>query len=300
MDSANYWEDKFAQYYFDIDLNDKGGKVVEQEKESISNEQQEVILEEVLVSSRLEDARDEEKDEKEEKPKRVVKPITKDDMEMLLSQQNTCKEIIHRLHEKTQQIIPLCRKSQQPKGIRIIVKKLKAVMDVSIATKALISNYLETKDTIAFHTIEDSGLKRRATNTYRMVLAHDQSMTEGLEVVENMIKNDEDRMTINLRSCIIKEQALTLYDNAKKQATAFCKAIESYPSDNAPLDVLARFAEKKDEEAMKSIDDTLTIAQTAMVLTEDAPRMIEALNRDDTKTIITLQKNLIDNIFKAD
>ena len=46
-----------------------------------------------------------------------------------------------------------------------------------------------------------------------------------------------------------------------------------------------------------SIDGALDLAETAMVLVEDAPAMLVALDKNDTDTMMRLQKKLIDYHF---
>ena len=49
---------------------------------------------------------------------------------------------------------------------------------------------------------------------------------------------------------------------------------------------------------MDCVDVTLAVAGTSMVLVEDAPAMKEALDNNDTDTLIRLQQKLIDYLFE--
>lgn len=308
--NSNNWEYLFEKYNFDLNT-DKKEEVSNKEEQLGKFESEhakdnnlpvednkstaELLTEESeggLVSS---DAID---NDDEEEPEPEAKPVTKEELELLSSQQAMCAEIAGSLHNKAQQLISLCSEFQQPKGISKVVRFLDDVRCVCVATRILIEHYLEKNQTEAFQTIGDSKLKRMATNSFRTIQAHEISLKEGMDDVEGLIKGEKDRHTLNLRMRIIAAQVASIHDFAKKQATTFSKAIDSHPSENAALDILKLIAEKEDKEVNTCIDYTLNLVGMSMVMTEDAPNMLEALVHNDTKSIINLQKKLIDYIFK--
>ena len=113
-----------------------------------------------------------------------------------------------------------------------------------------------------------------------------------------MIKSGDDRVILNLKIRSIKDQTIKIYGEVERQAVAFSKTIEMFPSENGSLALLNRFTERNDQKLMTSIDNTLNLAGTAMVLVEDVPAMLDALKNNDTDTIVCLQKKLIDYIFE--
>lgn len=229
-------------------------------------------------------------------PKTEPEPISRDEWEQLSDQQRRCEEIVDALREKIQFVRSICGPNQQPKGICTILNHLGSVADVAVATKALVDFYLEN-NVQQLHSIDDCKLKRMAVNTFRSLDNRQLRLQASLDELDSMINAGEERVVLNLRTRNIKDQTVKLYYVAERQAKAFSKTIDIFPSKDGSLDLLKRFAERNDRKVMTSIDNTLGMAETAMVLVEDAPAMLDALKNDDTDAMVSLQKKLIDNMF---
>ena len=304
---ATNWEDEFAKY--DFDLNKDKGKADKVEKQFDTFELNDEALEnshrvegektsESIPSEVNEEWHEADQADDDKKASEIIENlITLEELQLLSIQQKSCEKIANDLHEKAQHIISLCAECQQPKGIRTIVRYLKYAEDVALATRVLFDLYIKENLTEAFQSIGTSKLKSKATNTFRTIQAHEPSLKEGFEVIAEMT-NEEDRQTLNLRTRIIKEQVSSLHNFTKSQASAFSKAIDCFPSENGSLDLLKKISEKEDKKVNASIDETLKLADTIKVMVEDAPLMLQALQRNDTDTIVNLQKKLIDNVFK--
>ena len=229
-------------------------------------------------------------------PKTEPEPISRDEWEQLSDQQRRCEEIVDALREKIVYVVSLCGPNQQPKSIRSNLSYLGSVADAVVATKALVDFYLENNVHLLF-SIEECKLKRMAVNIFSSLQDREPRLQAGLDELEKMIVAGEERVVLNLRTRSIKELILKIYNEAERQAKAFSKAIDGFPSEDGSLDLLKRFAERGDPKVMTSIDNTLDLAGTAMVLVEDVSAMLDALKNNDTDTIVCLQKKLIDKMF---
>lgn len=232
----------------------------------------------------------------EPKPAPEPEPILRDEWEHLSEQERMCEQTIQTLCEKIHYLVSLCDPFQQPKGIRTVIRHLHGVSDTALATKALVDFYLEN-NAQQLHSIEESKLNRKAINVFRSLQDRKPKLLAGMDELESMIKAGEERVILNLRTRNLKDQTFKLFSEAERQAEAFSKAIEMFPSEDGSLALLKRFAERNDPKEMACIDNTLNLAGTAMVLVADAPAMLEALKNNDTNAIVSLQKKLIDNIF---
>lgn len=232
-----------------------------------------------------------------DQPKREPKPWTRNDLERISTHLATCIDTSDGFRDKATRLIPLCADNQLPKGMRTIIHHFSNLSDTAAATKALVDYYLETDDEQRFASIKESKLSMTTNIIGKMLENHGQRLQEGLDELEEMIKNGEERIVLNQKTRNIKKKTSLLNNYAEQQAHAFSKAIESYNPDQDPLPILERFAACNDKKIMTCIDNTLNLAGTSMVLVEDAPKMIEALEHNDTKAIIELQKKMIDNLF---
>lgn len=231
----------------------------------------------------------------EEKTRRKTKPLTREELEELSCRQKICEERAGSFRERMLQLLSLCSDSQLPKGMRIVISHLGHVMDTATATRALADYYLETNED--YQSIKGSGLKSMANLTYSKIQVFDPILQEALDKFEDMIKTGEERVALNQRVRTIKKRTLSLNGHAESQAQAFSVAIKSYSPDLGSLPLLKRFAKRNDKKVMTGIDNTIGLAGTSVVLVEDSPTMIEALQNDDTDTMIRLQKKLIDYLI---
>ena len=225
------------------------------------------------------------------------KPLTREDLEKISSDQRCCEETTIQLRDRVQQLISLCSGSQLPKGMRSIIRCLGEVSDTSVATRALADFYLESVEEQRYTVFEESKLKSTAFHTVRTLQAQEPVIQEVLGELEDMIRKGEDRVTLNLWARVVKENLLKVRKKAKDQAIAYSKAIDGFHPEKGALAILERFAEKGDKVIVASIDGALDLAETAMVLVEDAPAMLVALDKNDTDTMMRLQKKLIDYHF---
>lgn len=225
------------------------------------------------------------------------KPLTREDLEKISNDQRFSEETTIQLRDRVQQLIPLCSGGQLPKGMRTIIRQLGEISDTSVATRALADFYLEFVEEQRYVVFEESKLKSTASHTVRALQAQEPIIQEVLDELEEMIRKGEDRVILNLRTRVIKENLFKVRKKVKDQAVAYSKAIDGFHPEKGALAMLARFAEKGDKVIMACIDGTLDLAETAMVLVEDAPAMLVALDKNDTDTMMRLQKKLIDYHF---
>jgi len=224
-------------------------------------------------------------------------PINREEWEKLSEQQGICEETVAVLKDKLVSLASVCDPRQKPKGIATILTHLNGVTSCTAATKALVDYYLEVNAAHALQNVEKCNLKFEANNTYQDLQSRKAILQENLDLLEKMIVEGEERFVLNVRTQTIKEHTLRLSIEAKRQAMAFSNVVGVHPSPDGSLALLKRFAERNDKKEMDSIDYTLNMAETAMVLVEDAPAMLTALKNDDTDAIVCLQKKLIDYIF---
>jgi hypothetical protein len=231
-----------------------------------------------------------------EEPKAEPEPVSRDEWEQLSDQQRRCEEMVEAVREKIRHVVSLCGPNQQPKGIRTILSHLDSAADAAVATKALVDFYLGN-NVQQLRSIEESKLKRMAVNIFRSLQERKPRLLASFDELESMVRAGEERVILNLRTRGIKGQSFKLMSEAERQAKAFSKAIDRFPSEDGSLDLLKRFAERGDQKVMTAIDNTLNLAGTAMVLVADAPAMLVALKNNDTDAMVSLQKKLIDNMF---
>ena len=300
MGSFNDWEDDQDSFY------DWGSQFGKSKVEPESNKKIEVAEEPEPQKEEL--PLDPQKEEPHQEPVKVEvttetpdpseTPASSEETEVvekLSADQRELEEKAKELRENVQRLIPMCSESQLPKGLRTIIKALGDIADTAVATWSLADFYLESVEKQRFVIFKESGLKSTANSTLRIF--NEQDFKDTLSELEDLIKKGEERVILNLRTRIIKDRLLFLRKIVQQQAKAYSKAIGSFHPDKGALPLLERFAEKGNKAVMASIDNTLQIAGTSIVMVEDAPALQEALDKDDTDTIIRLQQKLIDYIF---
>lgn len=236
----------------------------------------------------------------QEEPKSVKKPLVREALEKMASQQGECHEIVCNWLDRFKQLLSLCEEKQLPKGIRTILKHWGHVSDTALSTKALVDYLLETNEEKKFCILEESKLKQHAFSTYRMVMSYQADTEVALDKLEERIKQGEERHILNLSTQIIKKKTSHLESHVERQAKAYSETLDAYSPAQGALLMQERFANRGDCVVMDSIDNTLNLAGTDFVLTEDAPTMREALEHNDTDTIVRLQQKLIDHLFEKE
>ena len=224
----------------------------------------------------------------------VIKPITFEELELMASQQMLSYEVTENLRDKTIQLASICGEYQLPKGTRAFIRRLESFGAVALATKALAAYCMELNDERLLQSIQESKLQRLSNKAYELIQNHLVGIQENLDEIENLIREGEDRPLLNTYMRDIKGQTSRIFVDVEKQAKAFAKAITMYAPDKSSLPLLKVFAERNDKKVVASIDRTLSIVGTSVVLVDDAPAMLNALERNDTDTMIGLQKKLID------
>lgn len=225
-------------------------------------------------------------------------PLKREEVEEFALHQKESAEKIAVHFDRFQQMMSLCEASNYPKSVNVITSHFIHLLNVARASKALADYYLETDETLKFQTLEDSKLMLFSKNTSMMIQSYDSELETALGGLEERIKQGESRHLLNLGTQAIKAVTGYLDGFAERQAKAYSEALDAYSPTQGSLVMLERFAHRGDREVMASIDHTLNLAGTDLVLTEDAPAMMEALERNDTDTIIRLQQKLIDHLFE--
>lgn len=221
----------------------------------------------------------------EEPPRRVFPPLTGDDMTRLSTRLEKAIETAIPIRDQAEHMIKDHADIRLPKGLRTTSSLLCDVINVLIATKALIDLYLELGVEPLYQSVDDNRLKTTTANTISTLMAHVPTIKEGLDDVESKISEGYDRPSANLRIRIIKAQALATQSLAIQQAQALAQTIEVFPLENGALRVLCLLQEKGDQMVMTSMDKTMEIAKHVQVPVADAPAMLEAVCNNDQKAV---------------
>lgn len=220
-----------------------------------------------------------------EPPRRVFPPLTGDDMTKLSTRLEKAIETAIPIRDQAEHMIKDHADIRLPKGLRTTSSLLCDVVNVLIATKALIDLYLELGVEPLYQSVDDNRLKTTTANTISTLMAHVPTIKEGLDDVESKMSEGYDRPSANLRIRIIKAQALATQSLAIQQAQALAQTIEVFPLENGALRVLCLFQEKGDQIVMTSMDKTMEIAKHVQMPVADAPAMLEAVRNDDQKAV---------------
>lgn len=221
----------------------------------------------------------------EEPPLRVFPPLTGDDMTKLSTRLKKAIETAIPIRDQAEHMIKDHADIRLPKGLRTTSSLLCDVVNVLIATKALIDLYLELGVEPLYQSVDDNRLKTTSANTIGTLMAHVPTIKEGLDDVENKMSEGYDRPSANLRIRIIKAQALTTQSLAIQQARALAQTIEAFPLENGALRVLCLLEEKDDQTMWKCMDKAMELAEHVQVPVADAPAMLEAVRSNDQKTV---------------
>ena len=225
-------------------------------------------------------------------------PLKREEIEELALRQQENAERVSVHFDRFQQMMSLCEAYNYPKSVGAITSHFIHLLNVAMATKALADFFLETDETFRFHILEDSKLMLFSKNTSMMIQTYDSELESALNGLEERIKQGESRHLLNIGTQAVKAVTGYLDGFAERQAKAYSETLDAYSPTQGSLVMLERFAHRGNREVMASIDHTLNLAGTDLVLTEDAPAMLEALERNDTDTIIRLQQKLIDHLFE--
>lgn len=229
--------------------------------------------------------------------KREFVPLTVEELQRLVKEQHDCDRMVESWRDKMSKLLFIRDNYRKPKSLHLIMSYLGNIANVSLSTMSLAGYYLENEEDKSSQLIKDCKLYQTAGDLYKLLQRDSQGMTELLDELEVLMKSEEDRSLLNLKTGFLKQQFSTLNDKAVKQAKAFSQVLFEHPSDMSFLTILEHIAEKNDPKVMSSIDNTLYMVGTNMVLVSDAPSMIEALHNKDMHRIADLQKRLIDNRF---
>lgn len=229
--------------------------------------------------------------------KREFVPLTVEELQRIVKEQHDCDRMVESWRDKMSKLLFIRDNYRKPKSLHLIISYLGNIADVSLSTMSLAGYYLENEEDKSSQLIKDCKLYQTAGDLYKLLQRDSQGMTELLDELEVLMKSDEDRSLLNLKTRFLKQQFSTLNDKVVKQAKAFSQVLFEHPSDMSFLTILEHIAKKNDPKVMSSIDNTLYMVGTNMVLVSDAPSMIEALHNKDMHRIADLQKRLIDNRF---
>ena len=221
----------------------------------------------------------------DEPPRHVFPPLTGDDMTKLATRLEKAIETAIPIRDQAEHMIKDHADIRLPKGLRTTSSLLCDVINVLIATKALIDLYLELGVEPLYQSVDDNRLKTTTANTISTLMAHVPTIKEGLDDVESKMSEGYDRPSANLRIRIIKAQALATQSLAIQQAQALAQTIEAFPLENGALRVLCLLQEKGNQAMMNSMDRTMEIAEHVQVPVADAPAMLEAVRNNDQKAV---------------
>lgn len=296
-DDINNWEDAFSAFEKDFSLQDK-----EKEPEDIPAdvpEKNEPLPEE--PEGQPEPATVEEQEEAsvftfdDEEPEPEKDPLTTNDVEKTATLLADGIEAAKELSDTARRMITEHTDIRLPKGLRTASANLKNIYDILVASKSIIDLFLEMGVEPLYQSIDDSRLKTTVSNTIRTLMAHVPSLTEGLHDVEESMDENYDRPSANLRVRIVKGQTHVLMAHAKEQAVALAQTIEAFPLENGALRLLCLVEEKGDKDMMQSMDNALRLADAVQVPVADAPAMLEAVQRNDQKTVDAIVRRMIEN-----
>ncbi|MBQ9355947.1 MAG: hypothetical protein IJT98_01455 [Prevotella sp.] len=232
---------------------------------------------------------------REEPPRHEAEPFTAEGMEKLLDTLEKGVTAAIPLRDQTQRLIAEHDDLRLPKGLRTTAKMLCELTDVFIASKAVVSLFLELDVEPLYQSIEDCRLKSMAKSTVSKFTSHVPTMQEGLNDIEQAMAEGYDRPSANLRMRIVKAQAQMTQSLAMQQAQALAKVIETFPLENGSLRLLCLIKEKGDKDVMSSIDRTMELAEQVEVYVEYAPDMLAAVQRNDQKAVDAIVRKMLDN-----
>ena len=293
------WENDFSVYERDLDVPEEKGATTEDLDFShleTNLGMPEISIEETQATSNpeinLPSISEEEPPSAEptpfiyEEPSRPIHPpLTGDDMTKMAARLEKAIDTAIPIRDQAQRMIKDHDKIRLPKGLRTTSKLLCDIVNVLIATKALINLYLEFGVEPLYQSVDDNRLKTTTANTISTLMAHVPTIKEGLDDVESKMNEGYDRPSANLRIRIIKAQALTTQSLAIQQAQALAQTIEAFPLENGALRILCFLQEKGNQAIMNSMDKSMEIAEHVQVSVADSPAMLEAVRNNDQKAV---------------
>ncbi len=232
---------------------------------------------------------------REEPPRHEAAPFTAEGMAKLVEKMEKGISAVIPLRDQTQRMIAEHDDIRLPKGLRTTAKMLSELTDVLIASKAVVSLFLELDVEPLYQSIEDCRLKSTANSTISTFTSHVPTMQEGLNDIEQAMAEGYDRPSANLRMRIVKAQAQMTQSLALQQAQALAKVIESFPLENGALRLLCLIKEKGEKAVMGSIDRTMELAEQVEVYVEYAPAMLAAVQKSDQKAVDAIVRKMLDN-----
>lgn len=275
----NSWEKQFSSFERDIDSREE--QVAHEEVPDSLLAQKDVDMPAVSVHeepSRQEDA-----------------PMNAEGMAKLVAILDTGVKAAVPLRDQTRRMLDGHDDLRLPKGLRSAARIIGEITDVLLASKAIVSLFLELGVEPLYQFIEDCRLKATARSTVSTFISHVPAMQEGLNDVEQAMSEGYDRPSANLRMRIVKAQAEMTRSLAVQQAQALAKVIESFPLENGPLRLLCIIKEKGDKEVMGSIDRSMELADHVQVYVEYAPDMLAAVQKNDQKAVDAIVTKMLDN-----
>ncbi|MBQ4023644.1 MAG: hypothetical protein II612_06550 [Prevotella sp.] len=294
------WEDKFAAY--DIGLPKSNGTSSNDATDIVSEVAPPIFLQdEQVVSSIKPETVKADKSVQRIQTKRYMDfpetgnmDLTAADLQQMSIHQENYKRVIGEMYNQALKMSAPDTSLRLPKGLRTIVQHLGDIVHVITATKAIIDTYLDISIESLFQSIEENGLKSSVTCFGRLLEANAPTLQAGLNDISSMMDGVYERPSANLRTRIVKGQSTVLLTYAVQQAEALAHTIDAFPLENGDLLLLSMIAGKGDIDIMTSIDKTMCMANSAQVLTADAPTMLKAIQENNQKTICLLQQRLIE------
>ena len=217
-----------------------------------------------------------------------AKPLTKEDLELMATQQESAANTATELLQQTHQIMKNASGKRMPRGLRTIAILLRDICSILTATKALIDTYINIGVEPLFQTIKQNRLKSAAAITVNTLNAHAGTMCEGFTELTTMMTETNDRPSLNLRTCIIKGQVTAIYTFAQEQSKTFLDTLNAFPLKDGALLLLALLCSEHDDNVQIAIDDCLRVAEAPLPLCADALTMLKAIQKKEERTICSL------------
>ena len=217
-----------------------------------------------------------------------AKPLTKEDLQIMATQQEVSASTAAELLKQACQIMKNAAGKRMPKGLRTIAALIRDIHSISTATKALITTYLTIGVEPLFQTVKQNRLKSMATVTANTLNSHADTMREGFTDLTTMMTESNDRPSLNLRTRIIKGQVTAIYTFAQEQSKTFLDTLNAFPLKDGALLLLALLCSEHDDNVQIAIDDCLRVAEAPLPLCADALTMLKAIQKKEERTICSL------------
>ena len=326
---TNNWDDEFAS--FDIDLISSPTPAAE---ESVADDSPVDILEvaptepiapadpiqpidstedadddmgmEASIKEAEEKLRQIEKQRKEKRkpnPYKADEPTTKDP-------QDSAKELLEIANQLVQQadaaqammaqIEQMVESSAtHVKGVKSALRRMEDYVQVMLAAKTVVETLASTARPEVFDTLEAS----RFRSIFKKVKRNNERKAPKTKAIigdMQMALGKGDKDEANAVARLLKQQAMSMQDDARDLAAALCETTSNYPDPDGQLALFSMIADQGDVDSMAHIDHAMRLTGQVVVPVGEAKAMLEARANGDQQTIDDILDRLITSLVEEE